>query len=776
MVHPNHERARTRESGNIFTFLFGAVAVVGVITAVTMNLISGPIRTASRVNALNSVEAQMIAGGKILILDAVTQTNDGDVDSDGTIEPREYTTQAGGITGGGSIPATVGATRTDPWGILFGYCVWDAGSVDNGKNDAGTGTTNRLNGANTQTDTVLALISAGPDKVFQTTCYAFDGSNPQGVSKASGSDDIVMKWTYAEARAASSEMWNIKAGTPSTATIAKDLEITDPNAAGAITASINRATGVGDFLGITTDLITAKTGGDIQLTGRLGIGATPLDQLQVNYADTALVAGTSNAALRLVNTDLTNNTLTTLKFGTMTSTPNTRSTVLIGSYNTDHTEGSVDGDFFIATNNNNTITEKVRVLNNGDVGIGDSTPDGKLGVVDTYTAASGNRTGAHTLLTTAPTGASSANTFGSYAQNSYTPDFTNTGAVYGSYGYANAAHNSGTLTYLIGNGVASLNNGTGTVTDLRAAFNFASNFSTGTVGTLYGAYNFGANSSTGAVTNLYGAYNDSYSNTAGPVTTMVGAVNRAFNGSTNAATTMRGAQNWAYNGGAATVGTAQATLSQINNTGTVTNGYGVQVDLSNTGTVSNYYGLKVEDEGTASANWYSLYVGNSSGTGTKSFFGGNIGVGSGKTAPSTAIDVNGTVTATNLTLTSDARKKTNVQALTKGLENILRLNPVTYEWKTGTDEAAVEKGLHYGLIAQDAEKIFPEMVKTDNKGMKSINYTELFAPVIDAIKTLYSKVTDLFDLVGKLTVRIEALEKENALLKARLDKLESGQH
>lgn len=191
MRHTNHT-----ERGNIFAFLFGAVAVVGIITAATMQLVSGPIKTATRVNNKNTAEAQMMAAGRILIIDAASQTNDGDVDSDGTVEPRAFTTVAsGGITGGGSIPQTVGATRSDPWGTLYGYCVWNDGT----SNGALTGL---LAGALTNSSpvpTVIAIVSAGPDKTFQTSCVAYASGNTtgdgttRGVLKVSGSDDLVME-------------------------------------------------------------------------------------------------------------------------------------------------------------------------------------------------------------------------------------------------------------------------------------------------------------------------------------------------------------------------------------------------------------------------------------------------------------------------------------------------------------------------------------------------------------------------------------------------------
>ena len=58
-----------------------------------------------------------------------------------------------------------------------------------------------------------------------------------------------------------------------------------------------------------------------------------------------------------------------------------------------------------------------------------------------------------------------------------------------------------------------------------------------------------------------------------------------------------------------------------------------------------------------------------------------------------------------------------------------------------------------GLIAQDVEKEFPEVVDTDEKnGMKSISYDNLIGPLVESIK-------DLTKLNSNLSKRIEELEK-----------------
>jgi hypothetical protein len=65
------------------------------------------------------------------------------------------------------------------------------------------------------------ILSAGPDKIFQTTC----ADAPAYVVKVAGSDDIVMPAAMFEASASSGGLWNLKGGGPTIAEIGKDLEV-----------------------------------------------------------------------------------------------------------------------------------------------------------------------------------------------------------------------------------------------------------------------------------------------------------------------------------------------------------------------------------------------------------------------------------------------------------------------------------------------------------------------------------------------------------------------
>jgi hypothetical protein len=80
---------------------------------------------------------------------------------------------------------------------------------------------------------------------------------------------------------------------------------------------------------------------------------------------------------------------------------------------------------------------------------------------------------------------------------------------------------------------------------------------------------------------------------------------------------------------------------------------------------------------------------------------------------------------------SDARLKKDVKDLDHGLPELLQLRPVTYRWKDAPD-----KGTQLGLIAQEVEKILPEVVIRDKdpSGMLAINYPALVPVLIRGIQ------------------------------------------
>lgn len=95
----------------------------------------------------------------------------------------------------------------------------------------------------------------------------------------------------------------------------------------------------------------------------------------------------------------------------------------------------------------------------------------------------------------------------------------------------------------------------------------------------------------------------------------------------------------------------------------------------------------------------------------------------------------GTLSATSLNSLSDRNLKENILPLNKKV--LSDINPVEFTWKDSGCKS-------YGLIAQELEKILPELVETDtNSGIKSISYIQLIPFLISEIKDLQDQINTL---------------------------------
>jgi hypothetical protein len=75
-------------------------------------------------------------------------------------------------------------------------------------------------------------------------------------------------------------------------------------------------------------------------------------------------------------------------------------------------------------------------------------------------------------------------------------------------------------------------------------------------------------------------------------------------------------------------------------------------------------------------------------------------------------------------------------------DKIARLRGVTWEWRDDApDDAKEQPGM--GVIAQEVEKVFPELVTTDDQGRKKVEYEGLIAPLIEAVKELDERLRAL---------------------------------
>jgi hypothetical protein len=174
----------------------------------------------------------------------------------------------------------------------------------------------------------------------------------------------------------------------------------------------------------------------------------------------------------------------------------------------------------------------------------------------------------------------------------------------------------------------------------------------------------------------------------------------------------------------------------------------------------------------------------------------SVDVGIGTATPGQALDVVGNIRASGCvyynggsvgTCASDRRLKTNIQAFPPVLERLVRLQPVQFDWRrSNPPEYRFGPGRNSGLIAQEVEKVFPEMVSIDAEGFKQVNYSELPYLMLQAIRelkaendTLRAQVEELRGKdakVSELTRQVEELQaaqQQIATLGARLAQLQA---
>ena len=146
------------------------------------------------------------------------------------------------------------------------------------------------------------------------------------------------------------------------------------------------------------------------------------------------------------------------------------------------------------------------------------------------------------------------------------------------------------------------------------------------------------------------------------------------------------------------------------------------------------------------------------------FLAENGRVGIGTYTPSYALDVNGDIaTYGTLRISSDERLKTNIQPVSSQVGSLYKLNAKSYEksLKPSNNERLTEMpeggryastagpdiktpvNKEYGFLAQEFQKIFPELVKSDSSGYLSIDYISLIPIMVEAIKEQNKKIEEL---------------------------------
>lgn len=104
------------------------------------------------------------------------------------------------------------------------------------------------------------------------------------------------------------------------------------------------------------------------------------------------------------------------------------------------------------------------------------------------------------------------------------------------------------------------------------------------------------------------------------------------------------------------------------------------------------------------------------------------------------ISIAGSCTAFSFVPFSDVKLKNNINSLSNNkklhLDNMKKLIPKSYNFNENND-------LSFGLIAQDVEKIYPNLVKTQENGLKGVDYTQLIPLLLLQSKEMERKIEEL---------------------------------
>ena len=89
--------------------------------------------------------------------------------------------------------------------------------------------------------------------------------------------------------------------------------------------------------------------------------------------------------------------------------------------------------------------------------------------------------------------------------------------------------------------------------------------------------------------------------------------------------------------------------------------------------------------------------------------------------------------------TSDKNHKEQIEKISDyKIEKLFNLEPVQYRLKND-----VKKKTHFGLIAQDVEEIYPELVTNIDAGFKNVNYMELIPLLLLKMKNMQKEIDEL---------------------------------
>ena len=152
---------------------------------------------------------------------------------------------------------------------------------------------------------------------------------------------------------------------------------------------------------------------------------------------------------------------------------------------------------------------------------------------------------------------------------------------------------------------------------------------------------------------------------------------------------------------------------------------------------------------------------------------GNVGIGT--SSPGFKLHVNGSAGKPgggSWSNASDKRLKDVRGSFSRGLEAVVRLNPVVYRYKKDNPLNLPSEREYIGLIAQEVEKVIPEAVEKDKGEYLHLNNDPIIWSMLNAIKELNKENVALKRELHQTTAALSALQAKMAQFETSLQKLE----
>jgi hypothetical protein len=120
-------------------------------------------------------------------------------------------------------------------------------------------------------------------------------------------------------------------------------------------------------------------------------------------------------------------------------------------------------------------------------------------------------------------------------------------------------------------------------------------------------------------------------------------------------------------------------------------------------------------------------------------------VGIGGNPEGTKFYVNGTSCGTSdFFVCSDLKFKRDIEAIGGAIDKVMNLRGVSFFWRTDEyEDKNFDSGRHYGVIAQETEKVLPEVVTEGAGGGKAVAYSEIVPVLIEALKARMAEIEAL---------------------------------